>query len=282
MPDKKCPHCGLWSTDSALQCDCGYDFVSNTVKEPYSALPHPSKEELNERGKKDMMYGALLFVGGLIVTGVSYAAASNGGTYVIAYGAVIYGLIQFVRGILEARKGQAIGVPPHLSAKKITNFKTQPFFIAIGASLVMQVVVVIYINGIILPKTTLTVTSAIIITTLDQFLVHALAGGLYSFLSTREGPFSVRAGAAGGAIAGALGRLVGSPISFFMASGLFHSVITGEKALPLEELYPGLTIELAIIGGLCSVVLAMLVAAMLGAAGGAIVAAIAKYKTAPA
>jgi len=26
MPDKKCPSCGLWSTGSALLCDCGYDF----------------------------------------------------------------------------------------------------------------------------------------------------------------------------------------------------------------------------------------------------------------
>jgi len=35
MPDKKCPRCGLWNIDSALRCDCGYDFKKGTVEEPY-------------------------------------------------------------------------------------------------------------------------------------------------------------------------------------------------------------------------------------------------------
>jgi hypothetical protein len=52
-----------------------------------------------------MIYGALLFIGGLVVTGVSYAAASDGGTYV-AYGAVIFGVVQFIRGVLEFNKSR--------------------------------------------------------------------------------------------------------------------------------------------------------------------------------
>ncbi|HNE06572.1 MAG TPA: hypothetical protein PLT08_18730 [Anaerolineales bacterium] len=31
MADKKCPQCGLWSTASALRCDCGYDFENGIV-----------------------------------------------------------------------------------------------------------------------------------------------------------------------------------------------------------------------------------------------------------
>jgi hypothetical protein len=31
MPDKKCPHCGLWNTTSAMRCDCGYDFKKASV-----------------------------------------------------------------------------------------------------------------------------------------------------------------------------------------------------------------------------------------------------------
>lgn len=34
MPDKKCPHCGLWNSESAPTCDCGYD------------LPLPPEEEI--------------------------------------------------------------------------------------------------------------------------------------------------------------------------------------------------------------------------------------------
>ncbi len=53
---------------------------------------------------KTMLYGALWFVGGLIVTGVSYSMASSssgGGTYVVTWGAVIIGGIQMVKGLIQ-------------------------------------------------------------------------------------------------------------------------------------------------------------------------------------
>jgi len=31
MPDKRCPHCHLWNTDSALVCDCGFDFSTGAM-----------------------------------------------------------------------------------------------------------------------------------------------------------------------------------------------------------------------------------------------------------
>jgi hypothetical protein len=80
MPDRKCPRCGLWNSESAMRCDCGYDFVSNTVKESYSAPQLLSAEELQEMGKKHMTSGAFWLLGGLIVTGASYAVASGSGT----------------------------------------------------------------------------------------------------------------------------------------------------------------------------------------------------------
>lgn len=33
----KCPSCGLLNPDAALRCDCGYDFPSGQVNEPYAA-----------------------------------------------------------------------------------------------------------------------------------------------------------------------------------------------------------------------------------------------------
>ncbi len=36
MPDKSCPKCGLWNSEAALRCDCGYDFPSSSVLLPYS------------------------------------------------------------------------------------------------------------------------------------------------------------------------------------------------------------------------------------------------------
>ena len=52
----------------------------------------------NEAGNKNMLYGALWCIGGLLVTALTYSAASNGGTYVVAWGAVVFGAIQFFKG----------------------------------------------------------------------------------------------------------------------------------------------------------------------------------------
>jgi hypothetical protein len=51
-------------------------------------------------GKKNMLFGALWCIGGIIVTAVSYQVAKGlgGGEYVIAWGAMLLGAIQFLRG----------------------------------------------------------------------------------------------------------------------------------------------------------------------------------------
>lgn len=59
------------------------------------------KQEKREAGNKNMLYGALWCVGGLLVTILTYSAASDGGTYVVAWGAVIFGAIQFVQGLIQ-------------------------------------------------------------------------------------------------------------------------------------------------------------------------------------
>lgn len=46
-----------------------------------------------------MLYGALWCIGGIVITVVTYSAASGGGTYVVAWGAIIFGFIQFVKGL---------------------------------------------------------------------------------------------------------------------------------------------------------------------------------------
>lgn len=49
---------------------------------------------------RDLILGGIWCVGGIIVTAVSYSSASDGGgTYVVAYGAIIIGAIQFIRGL---------------------------------------------------------------------------------------------------------------------------------------------------------------------------------------
>ena len=55
-------------------------------------------------GNKKMLYGAIFFFGGLIVTGVTYSMATEGEGYIIAGGAIIFGAIQFLRGWLQSQE----------------------------------------------------------------------------------------------------------------------------------------------------------------------------------
>ncbi len=52
-----------------------------------------------ERANKDMLYGALWCIGGTAVTLGTMSAASGGGHYVITWGAIVFGAIQFFKGL---------------------------------------------------------------------------------------------------------------------------------------------------------------------------------------
>jgi hypothetical protein len=53
-------------------------------------------------GKKNMLVGALWFFGGIVVTVVTYSAASSGGgTYFITWGAILFGGIQLIQGLIQ-------------------------------------------------------------------------------------------------------------------------------------------------------------------------------------
>jgi len=57
-----------------------------------------------EAGQRNMLFGALWCIGGIIVTVLTYqaAAGAGGGKYVIAWGAIVFGAIQFFRGVSQA------------------------------------------------------------------------------------------------------------------------------------------------------------------------------------
>ena len=54
--------------------------------------------------KKHMIYGALWFAGGTVVTVFTFATAKPGGSYWVAWGAMLFGLIDFFRGWIGWRK----------------------------------------------------------------------------------------------------------------------------------------------------------------------------------
>ena len=61
-------------------------------------------DDTKKRGQKNMVWGAIWCVGGIIVTAATYSAAEGGGTYVVAWGAILFGAIQFFQGLIQANK----------------------------------------------------------------------------------------------------------------------------------------------------------------------------------
>ena len=66
-----------------------------------SNLSRMRSEAIGAAGKKEMLYGALWCIGGTAVTAVTYSLASKGGPFIIAFGAIIFGAIQFFRGLVQ-------------------------------------------------------------------------------------------------------------------------------------------------------------------------------------
>ena len=60
------------------------------------------------RGQNNMIFGALWCVGGIVVTAVTYSSAVSspgGGHYIIAWGAIVFGAVQFFKWLLQSAEG---------------------------------------------------------------------------------------------------------------------------------------------------------------------------------
>ncbi len=57
-------------------------------------------DAMSRAGMKNMLAGAAWCIGGIVVTVLTLGAASqSGGTVVVAWGAIVFGAIQFFRGL---------------------------------------------------------------------------------------------------------------------------------------------------------------------------------------
>ncbi|MDQ5908051.1 MAG: hypothetical protein QG599_142 [Pseudomonadota bacterium] len=74
---------------------------AESAKVVVSNLDEARKKQKQEQGQKNMGFGTLWCIGGLVVTAVTYSAASGGGHYVVAWGAVVFGAIQFLQGLFQ-------------------------------------------------------------------------------------------------------------------------------------------------------------------------------------
>jgi hypothetical protein len=56
-------------------------------------------------GQTSMAIGGIVCLAGIAITVISFMSAQGGGTYVVAWGAIIFGAIQFIRGASQSQQG---------------------------------------------------------------------------------------------------------------------------------------------------------------------------------
>lgn len=75
----------------------GFAMPSQPYYQPSGSLATVART----RGMRQIIIGAIIIAVGLVITIVTYASASAaGGTYIVAYGPMIVGVITLVRGIV--------------------------------------------------------------------------------------------------------------------------------------------------------------------------------------
>lgn len=58
------------------------------------------------RGKGMMIAGPIIFLAGVLITVVTYSLAPPGGTYLISFGPMIWGIIWFIRGLIAYNRSR--------------------------------------------------------------------------------------------------------------------------------------------------------------------------------
>ena len=102
MAVRRCPKCGLINPETATACDCGWSFVRAAMGAPLQLAR--SEDELRRERRShangQLAIGGGLLLLGILITAVTYGSASSGGgTYIIAYGPMILGVIKIIRGL---------------------------------------------------------------------------------------------------------------------------------------------------------------------------------------
>ena len=95
---KKC-NGKFFTNDTTKSAPIRNDLVEE-IAEPETAENLEENKVLANKYARTMLYGVIWAVGGTIVTMATYSAASKGGgTYVVAWGAILFGIFDFFKGL---------------------------------------------------------------------------------------------------------------------------------------------------------------------------------------
>jgi hypothetical protein len=102
---QECPHCGLFSPDSAGRCDCGYDFATRTLESSYLAKHIVQKHGgldnmLHEAANSNIRAGVLILGSAIGIGLISYLASGN---LSVAVGALLSSGALLNRGLNQRR-----------------------------------------------------------------------------------------------------------------------------------------------------------------------------------
>lgn len=87
-----------WPKEEAVQFVDNIEQGLKEYAEEYKHTPE-GRRVMASKYKRHMLHGILWAVGGTAVTVATYEAASEGGFYIVAFGAIIFGIIDFFRGL---------------------------------------------------------------------------------------------------------------------------------------------------------------------------------------
>lgn len=99
MAAKRCSNCNLMNPEMAATCDCGRSFLDGSMTTPQND-PRSVDHERRAYANRQLVWGVVLLGIGIVVTAATYGSASqSGGSYIIAYGPMIVGVIKIFRGL---------------------------------------------------------------------------------------------------------------------------------------------------------------------------------------
>lgn len=84
-------------------------YAQPQVPPPYAATSPDQRAIWEKKGTRALVFGALWFIAGLVITLYTYGLASEstvGGVYVVAWGPMAYGVYRLIAGGLLLRKAR--------------------------------------------------------------------------------------------------------------------------------------------------------------------------------